>query len=162
MSADEVTQLKVGGSRVGIIGLKSVLSEVAAACANQSDEEIRAELLKRLNQRNYIAASSGEAYGRAFLREFKKFTGQPVKDGEWDGVEIKVLGPGCPKCQQTGKVVLEAVAEAGVDASYEKVTDALEIAGYGVFGTPAVVVDGDVKSVGKIPQKEEVKTWLGQ
>jgi len=77
-------------------------------------------------------------------------------------MEIKVLGPGCPKCQQTEKVVKDAVAEAGVDAEIEKVTGAMEIAGYGVFGTPAVVVDGDVKSVGKIPKKEEVKTWIGQ
>ena len=75
-------------------------------------------------------------------------------------MEIKVLGPGCPKCQQTEKVVKEAVAEAGVDADIEKVTDVMKIAGYGVFGTPAVVVDGEVKSVGKIPKKEEVLEWL--
>ena len=75
-------------------------------------------------------------------------------------MEIKVLGPGCPKCQQTEKVVKEAVAEAGVDAQIEKVTDTMEIAGYGVFGTPAVVVDGDVKSVGKIPKKQDVIGWL--
>jgi small redox-active disulfide protein 2 len=75
-------------------------------------------------------------------------------------MEIKVLGPGCPKCQQTEKIVKEAVAEAGVDAVIGHVTDAMEIAGYGVFGTPAVVVDGEVKSVGKIPKKEEVKAWL--
>ena len=75
-------------------------------------------------------------------------------------MDIKVLGPGCPKCQQTEKVVKEAVAEVGVNAQVEKVTDTLEIAGYGVFGTPAVVVDGEVKSVGKIPKKEDVKSWL--
>ena len=75
-------------------------------------------------------------------------------------MEIKVLGPGCPKCQQTEKIVKEAVAEAGVDARVEKVTDTMEIAGYGVFGTPAVVVDGDVKSVGKIPQKQDVIGWI--
>ena len=75
-------------------------------------------------------------------------------------MEIKVLGPGCPKCKQTEKIVKEAVAEAGVDALIEKVTDTLEIAGYGVFGTPAVVVDGDVKSVGKIPQKQDVIGWI--
>jgi small redox-active disulfide protein 2 len=75
-------------------------------------------------------------------------------------MEIKVLGPGCPKCQQTEKVVKEAVADAGVAARIEKVTDAMEIAGYGVFGTPAVVVDDEVKSVGKIPSKEDVKGWI--
>jgi small redox-active disulfide protein 2 len=77
-------------------------------------------------------------------------------------MDIKVLGPGCPKCHQVEKIVQEAIAEKNVEANVEKVTDIMEIAGYGVFGTPAVVVDGDVKSVGKIPSKEEVKAWLTQ
>jgi small redox-active disulfide protein 2 len=75
-------------------------------------------------------------------------------------MEIKVLGPGCKKCNQTEKVVREAVAEAGVEADVEKVTNMMKIAGYGVFGTPAVVVDGEVKSMGKVPSKEEVKAWF--
>ena len=75
-------------------------------------------------------------------------------------MEIKVLGPGCARCELTAKNVKEAVAEAGVDANIEKVTDVMEIAKYGVFGTPAVVIDGEVKSVGKIPEKEEIKGWL--
>ena len=75
-------------------------------------------------------------------------------------MEIKVLGPGCPKCQQTEKVVKEAVAECGVNAQIEKVTNVLDIARYGVFGTPAVVVDGEVKSVGRIPKKKDVLTWI--
>ena len=75
-------------------------------------------------------------------------------------MEIKVLGPGCPKCQQTEKLVKEAVAEAGVSADVEKVTDMMQIAGFGVFGTPAVVINGEVKCVGKIPKKDEIKKWL--
>ena len=75
-------------------------------------------------------------------------------------MEIKVLGPGCSKCQQTEKVVKEAVSEAGVTADVEKVTDMMAIAGYGVFGTPAVVINGEVKSIGKVPKKEDVKKWL--
>ena len=77
-------------------------------------------------------------------------------------MEIKVLGPGCPKCQQAEKIVKETVAETGSDEQVEKVTDIMKIAGYGVFGTPAVVIDGEVKSVGKIPTKENVKAWLGK
>jgi len=75
-------------------------------------------------------------------------------------MDIKILGPGCQRCHQTEKVVKEAVAEADVDARIEKVTDTMEIAGYGVFGTPAVVVNDEVKSVGKIPSKEDVKGWI--
>ncbi len=75
-------------------------------------------------------------------------------------MEIKVLGPGCPKCRQTEEVVKEALAEAAIAADVEKITDIAKIAGYGVFATPAVVVDGEVKSVGKVPSKEDVKSWL--
>jgi small redox-active disulfide protein 2 len=75
-------------------------------------------------------------------------------------MDIKVLGPGCAKCQQTERIVKEAVAESGVEVTVEKVTDVMKIAGYGVFMTPAVVVDGEVKSVGKIPKKEDVLAWI--
>ena len=75
-------------------------------------------------------------------------------------MEIKVLGPGCAKCKQTEKAVREAVAESGVAANVEKVTDVMKIAGYGVFGTPAVIIDGEVKCVGKVPAKAEALAWL--
>lgn len=75
-------------------------------------------------------------------------------------MEIKVLGPGCPKCQKTEEMVKEAVSASGVSADIIKVTDTMEIAKHGVFGTPAVVVDGEVKSVGKIPSADEIKSWI--
>jgi small redox-active disulfide protein 2 len=77
-------------------------------------------------------------------------------------MNIKILGPGCAKCHQVEKIVKEAVTEAGAVAEIEHVTDFKKIAAYGVFGTPAVVVDGEVKSVGKIPKKEDVRTWIGK
>ena len=75
-------------------------------------------------------------------------------------MEIKILGPGCPKCKQTEEIVKQVVGEEGITANIEKVTDVMKIAGYGVFGTPAVIIDGEVKSVGKIPKKEDIKTWI--
>ena len=77
-------------------------------------------------------------------------------------MEIKVLGPGCKKCHETERVVREALAEAGVDAVVEHVSDIAKIAGYGIFATPGVVIDGEVKSAGKIPSKADVKGWLGK
>jgi len=77
-------------------------------------------------------------------------------------MEIKVLGPGCPKCQETEKLVREAVAEAGVQAQVAKITDFQEIAMLGVFATPAVVIDGAVKCSGKVPSKKEIFAWLGK
>ena len=75
-------------------------------------------------------------------------------------MEIKVLGPGCPKCNQTVELIKQVVSEEGITSHVEKITDVMKIAEYGVFGTPAVVVEGEVKSVGKIPKKEDVKKWI--
>jgi len=75
-------------------------------------------------------------------------------------MDIKVLGPGCAKCKKTEELVKQVINEANVEASVEKVSDLMQIAGYGVFGTPAVVVDGEVKCVGKIPTKQEILNWI--
>jgi len=75
-------------------------------------------------------------------------------------MQILVMGPGCPKCEQAEKTVREAVAEAGVEAEIVKVKDFQEIAKHGVFSTPAVVIDGVVKVVGMAPSKQDVLGWL--
>jgi small redox-active disulfide protein 2 len=75
-------------------------------------------------------------------------------------MDIKILGPGCPKCHTLEKNTIEAVNELGLDASVSKVTDVSEIAGYGVFITPGLVVNGEVKLSGKVANKEEIKKIL--
>ena len=160
MSSDEITQIKIGSDRIGIIGLKLVLAEVAEACATQTDEEIHAELLKRLKTYNYIPESSIEKYGQAFLREFKKFTGRPVESGDSDEVEIKVLGPGCARCNQLEQDLIAVMAEMGMAADLEHVTDIAEIGSYGVMGTPALVINREVVAVGSVPPKPKLKQWL--
>lgn len=75
-------------------------------------------------------------------------------------MEIKILGPGCSKCKKTEEMVRQVVTEEGISADIEKVSDIMKIAGYGVFGTPAVIIDGEVKCVGKIPKKEDIKKWI--
>lgn len=75
-------------------------------------------------------------------------------------MDIKVLGPGCPKCKEVEKLAMEAVRESGVAANVEKVTDLKAIMGYGVFSTPAVIIDGAIKAMGKVPSKKEFLAWL--
>lgn len=75
-------------------------------------------------------------------------------------MEIQVCGPGCANCAKAEKVVKEAVAEAGIDAKVVKVSDFAEMAKLGVLTTPAIVVDGQVKCVGKVPAKADVLAWI--
>lgn len=71
-------------------------------------------------------------------------------------MDIKVLGPGCAKCKTLEKATHEAVEEANVDASIEKVDDIMKIMDYGVMRTPALVIDGEVVISGKVPSKKEI------
>lgn len=75
-------------------------------------------------------------------------------------MEIKVCGPGCASCEKTQKVVEAAVAAKGVEVTITKVTDFQEIAKLGIFSTPAVVIEGEVKCVGRIPKQAEVEAWI--
>jgi small redox-active disulfide protein 2 len=75
-------------------------------------------------------------------------------------MDIKILGAGCPRCEELKKRTLNVLAELGIAAKVEKVTDIKEIAAFGVMATPALVVDGKVVSAGRIPRAEEIKGWV--
>ena len=75
-------------------------------------------------------------------------------------MKIEVLGPGCKNCSALEKATNEALSELGMDASVEKVTDYAKIAGYGVMSTPALVVDGEVRTVGRVPSVDEITELL--
>ena len=74
--------------------------------------------------------------------------------------KVQVLGPGCPKCVELNRRAQEAAQAAGGDVEVEKVTDLKQIMSFGVLMTPALVVDGQVKVVGKVPSVDEMKKLI--
>lgn len=75
-------------------------------------------------------------------------------------MEIKILGIGCPRCTEVEKRVTDVLAEAGVAADVRKVKDIKLFISMGVFSTPGLIINGKVKSQGKIPSKEEIRKWI--
>jgi small redox-active disulfide protein 2 len=75
-------------------------------------------------------------------------------------MKIEVLGSGCKKCHDLEAQVQAVVQELGLAAEIEHVTDMKRIAQYRVLMTPALVIDGQVKCSGRIPNAEEIKSWL--
>ncbi|MFC1646153.1 thioredoxin family protein [Candidatus Omnitrophota bacterium] len=75
-------------------------------------------------------------------------------------MKIEILGMGCPKCKMLYENAKKAVEEKGVQAEIIKVEDIDKITEYGVMMTPALVIDGEVKSSGKALSVEEIKKWL--
>jgi small redox-active disulfide protein 2 len=80
--------------------------------------------------------------------------------GDYEMKKVEVLGPGCPKCQELMKRTEQAVRELGLECQVEKVSDIMKITTYGVMMTPALVVDGEVVLVGKVPESEDIKKLL--
>jgi small redox-active disulfide protein 2 len=160
MSDDKVTRINVGGHATGIIGLQTILEDIANEFAGRTDDEIKAELLNRLSHKNYISSRTRDVYSHAFLREFKKFVGEPFEDAEATGMEIKVLGPGCPRCEKLEQDLMAMMAELNIAAELEHVRDPIEIASYGVMGSPALIINDKVKAVGSVPPKNKLKEWL--
>jgi len=74
--------------------------------------------------------------------------------------KIQILGTGCPKCKKLAENAEAAAKELGIEFEIEKVTDINEIMKFGVMMTPALVVDGDVKVVGKVSSTDEIKGML--
>lgn len=75
-------------------------------------------------------------------------------------MEIRILGPGCPRCSEVEKRTINALAELNVGADVQKVTDIRKISEYKVFATPALAINGKVKTSGRIPSPEEIKKWI--
>ena len=73
---------------------------------------------------------------------------------------IKVLGPGCKRCQTTADMMKAEADRLGIAVEIEKVTDYAAIAGYGIVSTPGIVVDGKVVHAGGLPKVEDIPGWL--
>jgi small redox-active disulfide protein 2 len=75
-------------------------------------------------------------------------------------MKIEILGTGCSKCKKTKEVIEKVLKNSDVKAEVIKVEDVEKILNYGVMVTPAVVVDGELKTVGKVPDEKEVRKWI--
>jgi hypothetical protein len=160
MTKEDVVQIKVENYAVGIMGLNAALTEMAAAYAERPDSEVAEALVKKLSKKNYIPQTARESYKKAFLREFKKYLGKPFEEELTSGLDIKVLGPGCPQCDGLEQELMAVVSKIRITASIEHVRDIKEIGRWGVMGSPALIINGQVKSVGKVPPRARLIQWL--
>ena len=74
--------------------------------------------------------------------------------------DVKVLGPGCARCNTTAEMVRAEAEKAGVAVTVEKITDYAAIASYGIASTPGIVIDGKVVHAGGLPKAEDLQKWL--
>jgi small redox-active disulfide protein 2 len=77
-------------------------------------------------------------------------------------IKLEVFGIGCPKCQATEKNAAEALRQLGLEGEVKLVTDQVQIIKKGIFSTPALAINGEVKAMGRIPPVKEIVAWLSE
>jgi small redox-active disulfide protein 2 len=149
--------ISVAGNRIGMIGLEKIFEE-AKNKGIQGNERLRKELVERAGKTNYIPPSSEGKYGAVLVDEYRRFLGGVTKEEE--RLDVKTLGPGCARCDQLEREVMNVLATLALPANVEHVRDVTKLKHYGAFGTPALIVNRKVKSVGRVPSKSEITQWL--
>ncbi len=156
----DLDQITIGGRKVGIIGLKKALARLKMLNLKEP-VDIKSKLLELIRESNYVPSGFEKSYEDALYREYRRFSGDNVQD-EFSGMEILILGPGCPRCDELKARVMTVAAEMGLGADISHVRDFGEIGKYGPVTTPALVINGRVKLMGKVPSIEELKDILSQ
>ncbi len=158
--SEEITQIRVGKATLGLMGLQGIFTQIKELHL-QNPPEIREKLLELAKQQNYIPSSAKGKYQDALWREYRRFCGEQVDDEEMDSeLTIRVLGPGCPACENLMADVREVLIEMGVDADLMHVRDPREIGRYGMVGTPGLVINRKVKASGRSPGRKQLIQWI--
>lgn len=154
----DVRQIMVAGVKVGLSGLDRIFAQVAGE-AIAEDDGVASRLLDLVRQNNYVTPSRAQEYRQALLREFKRFRGEEVP-AEPGTLEIRVLGPGCPRCDRLMDEVMAVLADQGISADLEHVRDLSEISRLGPLATPALVINGKLVASGRVLRRTEIVRYL--
>lgn len=150
-------QLKIGRAVVGLLGLDVALSKVLAA--EKIGHETAVDFLfEAIKAANYIPVGMDKEYREALGREYER-----LKNGsqeEHGALTIRILGPGCVSCNNIQKMVIEIMSVLGIAADVLQVHDLDEIGRFGILQTPALLINGEIKSSGRLPTRSQIEQWL--
>jgi len=148
--------LKIGKASIGLIGLDIALNK---ALANKTSiVDAPDYLFNAIKNKNYIPAGMADKYKIALLREYKKLQGMETEDDE--ELVIRIFGTGCITCNGLRDAVIDAMMKAGVAADIDMIHDPDEIGRHGILATPALMINGRVKTAGIHPTPVQLNEWL--
>ncbi len=160
MAKDEIKQIMINDHLVGIVGLEDIIKKIAETHRGKNDKDIKNILLSEIALNNYVPPAAQDAYGHALLREFKIAQGLLIAEEPSHGLNIAVLGMSCARCSQLEDDVRDLLSEMKIAANLHNITDLKELAHYGLLGSPALVINNKVFSVGEVPPKSKIRQWL--
>lgn len=154
----EFEQIRVGKHVVGIISLRKILTDVQELSL-EDETRVKEELLRRVKEANYVPELAEAEYREALYREYRRSLGDVVTD-EDDFKIVRILGPGCPRCEELTERVYRVLAEHSINADVDHIRSPNEIAAFGLIATPGLVINGKVVSSGRVPSIDELRALL--
>ena len=156
MDAATSRTIRLGAVSIGLIGLDQALNRIAPL---NLDEELAADLLlSEIRRRNYIPPGREGEYRQALRREYRLHLQR--EEREHPALEVRIYGPGCVSCNSLQGMVMEILDKMQVPAAIEQIHDPDEIGRAGVLHTPALVLNGRLKSSGLLPTRAQVEQWI--
>ena len=159
MEEKDYRLIPVGNTQVGLMGLKGIFEELKSQ-RGKPEADLKQMLVEKAGKKNYIPNSVKGEYEKGLFREFRKFWGEKVEEERGGFLEMAILGPGCYSCNKLEQDVMAVLSETGIQASLNHITDPSMMAQYGILPTPALIINGKVKSAGRVPSKSMIKKWL--
>jgi small redox-active disulfide protein 2 len=149
----------VGNTQVGLMGLEGIFEELKAQ-RGMPESNLKQMLVEMAGRKSYIPQSVKENYAKALFRELKKSLGEKVEEEKGEFLEVAILGPGCYSCNKLEQDVMAVLSESGIQAALNHISDPKLMVQYGILPTPALIINGKVKSAGRVPSKSIIKKWL--
>ncbi len=156
MDAASSRFIRINHSSIGLIGLDMALN---TAAEQEMEEQQAADFLfQEIRGRNYIPPGSAENYREALLAEYRKHCN--LEEGDDDMLVVRIFGSGCVSCNGLQTLLIEVLDRMNRAADIEQIHDPDEIGRAGILMTPALMINGKVKSSGLIPTQAQVEQWL--
>ena len=156
MDAATARFIRIGSLNIGLIGLDIALNTITQ---QQVDEQEALDyLFAQIQQQNYIPAGNQEKYRQALLIAYRRHC-NPEEEAT-TGIVIRIFGSGCVSCNNLQSMAIEALDRLNLAADIEQIHDPDEIGRAGVTMTPALMLNGKIKSFGLMPTPAQIEQWL--
>ncbi|WPD23911.1 MAG: MTH895/ArsE family thioredoxin-like protein [Candidatus Electrothrix scaldis] len=154
---DAATQrfIRIGTASIGLIGLDIALNTIARKEVNET--EAVDFLFSEISRQNYIPPGNTEKYKEALLKAYRKHCNISTEE---EGLVIRIFGTGCVTCNSLQILVIEILDRLKLAADIEQIHDPDEIGRAGVTMTPALMINGTLKSTGLMPTPAQVEQWI--
>ena len=156
MEAATTRTIRIGNANIGLIGLDIALNKAAAQ--NMQEDQAIEFLYSAVCKKNYIPTGAENKYRKALRNEYRKHMN--IDSQETVGLVIRIFGTGCISCDNLQAQVIEVLSHMNLAADIEQIHDPDEIGRLGVLMTPALMINGKIKSGGKPPTLAQIEQWI--